>query len=272
MALVGGDRRHVQITIAALSLLVAAAITGIGQDEAAAGASLPTPPAGPDVEAGQAPVPFSRDVVRGLQALQKPAPAEPEVKAPEGPSKVVYLTFDDGPTAAHTKRILDLLDEHDAKATFFQVGENVTAHPGLTRAVAERGHALGNHTWTHRDMRKLGPGRLRHQISRTSAALREITGTPITCLRPPYGAVNARVRSTVRREGLALKLWDVDPRDWKRPGAAAIARRVISKADPGDVVLLHDGGGNRAQSVRALQRILLSLGKQGYRFETLPGC
>ena len=271
MALVGGDRRRVQITIGAMALLVVAAITGIGQDEAA-GASLPEPPPGQGVESGQPPVTFSGDVVRGLEALRKPASAEPDAKPPERPSKVIYLTFDDGPTVAHTKRILGLLDEYDAKATFFQVGENATAHPELTRSVIERGHALGNHSWNHRDMRKLGPRKLRHQITRTSDALRKITGTPITCLRPPYGAVNGKVRSEVRGEKLALKLWDIDPRDWKRPGAAAIARRVISRADPGDVALMHDGGGNRAQSVRALERILRSLGKKGYGFETLPGC
>jgi peptidoglycan-N-acetylglucosamine deacetylase len=271
MALVGGDRRRVQITTAAVALFVVAAITGIGQDEAA-GASLPEPPPVLGAESGQPPVPFSSDVIRGLRDLRKPDPPKFEAKAPERPGKVVYLTFDDGPTVAHTRRVLDLLDEYDAKATFFQVGENATAHPALTRSVVERGHVLGNHTWAHRDMRKLSPQRLSHQITRASDALRRISGQPITCLRPPYGAVNRRVRSTVRDKELALKLWDVDPRDWKRPGAATIARRVISRADPGDVVLMHDGGGNRAQSVRALERILRSLGTKGYRFETLPGC
>ena len=269
MALVGGDRRRAQITIAALVLFVVAAITGIGQGEAA-GASLPEPPPVLGVHPGQAPAAFSDDVIRGLQSLRKPD--EPKAKAPDRPGKVVYLTFDDGPTVAHTKRILDLLGEYDAKATFFQVGENATAHPGLTRSVVERGHVLGNHTWAHRDMRRLSPRRLKDQITLTSDALRRITAQPITCLRPPYGAVNARVRSTVRDKDLALKLWDVDPRDWKRPGAAEIARRVVSRTDPGDVILMHDGGGNRAQSVRALERILRSLSKKGYGFGTLPGC
>lgn len=271
MALVGGDRRRVQVTIAALTLLVVAALTGIGQDEAA-GASLPEPPPVLGLEPGQPPVTLSADVVRGLQALQKSDPVKPEATPAERPTKVIYLTFDDGPTVAHTKRILDLLDEYDAKATFFQVGENVTANPELTQAVAEQGHALGNHSWNHRDMRNLGLRRLNQQITRTSNALRKMTGRPVTCLRPPYGALNARVRSASREDKLALKMWDIDPRDWKRPGAATIARRVISRADPGDVALMHDGGGNRAQSVRALERILRSLSKKGYGFETLPGC
>jgi peptidoglycan/xylan/chitin deacetylase (PgdA/CDA1 family) len=84
--------------------------------------------------------------------------------------------------------------------------------------------------------------------------------------------MNARVRRAIRHQTLDLKLWDIDPRDWKKPGSAAIAQRVVSRADPGDVSLMHDGGGNRSQSVKALERILRSLSKQHYDFKTLPGC
>jgi peptidoglycan/xylan/chitin deacetylase (PgdA/CDA1 family) len=193
-----------------------------------------------------------------------------ETKASGG--KVIYLTFDDGPAVSYTKRILDLLDEYDAKATFFELGENAKAHPQLTRSVVARGHALGSHTWNHKDLRNLRPKNLNRQITRTSAELTKIGGRPITCLRPPYGAVNARVRSAVHRKDLSMELWDIDPRDWRRPGAAAIARRVVSHAHKNAVSLMHDGGGNRSQSVRALKRILQKLSKKGYRFETLPGC
>ncbi len=195
-----------------------------------------------------------------------------QTKANGSGAKVIYLTFDDGPTVRYTPKILDLLDEYRAKATFFQVGKSATAHPALTRAVVERGHALGSHTWNHVDLRNLTRKRVSRQITRTSDALEKISGRRITCLRPPYGALNARVRSAIRAQHLALKLWDIDPRDWKRPGARAIARRVISRADPGDISLMHDGGGNRSQSVRALEQILRKLSKAGYRFESLPGC
>jgi peptidoglycan/xylan/chitin deacetylase (PgdA/CDA1 family) len=203
---------------------------------------------------------------------EEPAESKP-LKAGEADSgKVIYLTFDDGPSATYTKRVLDLLDEYDAKATFFELGENAIAHPQLTSSVVERGHALGNHTWNHKDLRRLSRGRLNHQITRTSAVLDRISGQRITCLRPPYGAVNKRVRSAIRGKKLGMKLWDIDPRDWKRPGVAAITRRVVSHTHPGAVSLMHDGGGNRSQSVRALKRILRSLSKKGYRFKTLPGC
>ena len=252
MAQVSDFHRRAQIVCAALVLNVAA---GIGQADAEAAVTFETAQVAVVLPAG----------TDGRAKVDPP-------KAASSGRKVIYLTFDDGPTVKYTKRVLDLLDQYDAKATFFQVGENATAHPELARSVIERGHALGSHTWSHRDMRKLGPRELNRQITRTSAALHGITGRPVTCLRPPFGAVNARVRRAIRHQKLDLKLWDIDPRDWKKPGSAAIARRVVSRADPGDVSLMHDGGGNRSQSVRALERILRSLSKQRYDFETLPGC
>lgn len=294
MGPMSGFRQRVQIMCAVLVLLVVAGSAGIGQDDSddalmaamapvAVGLSSSTNEPDPD----RAGVEDDRGMTGRIaeRVLAQPEaeaarsnPAKPgdagivDPPASDSAGKVIYLTFDDGPTVKYTKRILDLLDEYDAKATFFQVGENATAHPDLTRSVIERGHALGSHTWNHRDLRKLNRDRLNRQISRTSAALQGITGRPITCIRPPFGAVNARVRSTIRDRELAMKLWDIDPRDWKRPGSAAIARRVVSKAHPGAVSLMHDGGGNRSQSVRALKRILRSLSKQRYDFKTLPGC
>ena len=221
-----------------------------------------------------------RIVAEPLPETPAPKRAEPddpgEADAPEpgesGGGKVIYLTFDDGPSVPYTQRVLTALDEYDAKATFFQTGENAADHPQLTRSVVARGHTLGNHSWNHRDLRNLSGRKVRKQITRTSAVLGRVSGQPITCLRPPYGAVNAQVRSAVRSKELAMFMWDIDPRDWDRPGAGAIARRVVSRADPGDVALMHDGGGKRSQSVQALRRILRSLNDKGYRFETLPGC
>ena len=275
MALVGGHRRRVQIASAALVPLVMAASAGIGQNGRAA-ASVPDAPAAGAASAQAPDASFGTDDVRAFRVSQQPEPegsdaTKPEKEGTESGGKVVYLTFDDGPSR-HTKPVLRMLDDYDAKATFFLVGENAVTHPDLARSAVARGHAVGSHTWNHRDMRRLKPARLNGQIIRTSRALRRVTGRPVTCLRPPYGAVNRRVRAAVRHEELALKLWDVDPRDWKRPGAAAIAGRVVSRVDPGDVVLMHDGGGNRAQSVRALERILRALSKQDYTFATLPGC
>ena len=294
MGRVSGFRQRVQILCAVLALLVAAASAGIRQDDSdtvmsgmapvavvlTSSTNEPNPnPAVMDDDRGMTGRFAERVLAEPEAEAARSNPAKPAdagvVDPPEASDsggKVIYLTFDDGPTTKYTQRILDLLDEYDAKATFFQVGENATAHPELTRSVIERGHALGNHTWSHEDLRKLSRGKLNLQITRTSAALQRITGRPITCMRPPFGAVNARVKSTIRDRKLAMKLWDIDPRDWKRPGSAAIARRVVSNAHPGAVSLMHDGGGNRSQSVAALKRILRSLSKQRYDFKTLPGC
>lgn len=197
-------------------------------------------------------------------------------KAPSGSrgggGKVIYLTFDDGPAVQYTKQILDLLDQYDAKATFFELGENASAHPDLTREVIRRGHAVGSHTWDHADMRRLSKTALDHEITTTSATLEKLTGRPITCLRPPYGALDSQARAAIERHGLDLQLWNIDPQDWNRPGASAIVRTVVGNARPGRVSLMHDGGGNRSQSVAALAQILPQLKARGYRFETLPGC
>jgi len=270
MAQVSDFRRRVQIVCATLVLVVVAACTGISQDSdtvTLASAQVAVVVSSNTGESDPNPV----GITEWVHANPDGEAANSTKESGSG-AKVIYLTFDDGPTAAYMKRILDVLDEYDAKATFFQVGENATAHPELTRSVIERGHALGNHSWNHRDLRRLSRGRLNWQITRTSAVLERIAGRPITCLRPPYGAMNDRVRSTIRDKKLALMLWDIDPRDWKRPGSAAIARRIVSRADPGDVILMHDGGGNRSQSVRALRSILRSLSKRESEFKTLPGC
>ena len=253
MAQVGGRGRQVQIVCVAIVLLVAASLFDAPPSSANEGSATP-----PDARSTADPE-------------EEPPEPDPVVRDDDA-GKVIYLTFDDGPSAGHTRRVLELLDDYEAKATFFQVGEVAAARPELTRAVVEKGHALGSHTWNHKDLRKLSRRAESHQITRTSAVLSRISGRPITCLRPPYGAKNARVMSVIRSKKLAMKLWDIDPRDWKKPGASVIAKRIISRAHPGAVVLMHDGGGNRSQSVKALKRILEALGKKGYRYETLPGC
>ena len=200
------------------------------------------------------------------------APPKTATKSSGGGGKVIYLTFDDGPAVKYTKQILDLLDQYDAKATFFQLGQNASANPDLTREVIRRGHAVGSHTWDHADMRRLSRTALDHEITTTSSTLEKLTGRPITCLRPPYGALNATARAEITRFGLDLQLWNIDPQDWNRPGVASIVDTVVGNARSGRVSLMHDGGGNRSQSVAALATILPTLKAKGYTFESLPGC
>ncbi|MFD8704802.1 polysaccharide deacetylase family protein [Kitasatospora sp. NPDC059648] len=182
---------------------------------------------------------------------------------------VVYLTFDDGPSPTYTPRILSILNRYGVHATFFEIGENVAAHPSLTAQVARQGHSVQNHSWSHPDLRRLSPASFNSQVGDTDRAIRAQTGRTPKCLRPPYGAVNGAVRSRAAALGKEVVLWSVDPADWSRPGAAAIRSRVLRNVRPGSVILLHDGGGDRSQTAAALPDILSTLKARGYGFATL---
>jgi peptidoglycan/xylan/chitin deacetylase (PgdA/CDA1 family) len=128
---------------------------------------------------------------------------------------------------------------------------------------------VANHTWNHRRLTGLRGRAWRAEVGGTSAAIRRATGAPARCLRPPYGSVDAASGAQARASGLRLVGWDVDPYDWRRPGASVIAGRVLGRVRSGDVVLLHDGGGDRSQTVAALQRVLASLSARGFRFSSM---
>ena len=186
-----------------------------------------------------------------------------------GPGGVVHLTFDDGPTPAWTPRVLELLARYRARATFFVLGRSAAAHPELVRQEFAAGHGVGNHTWSHRRLTGLTGERLAAEVSATSAAIQRVTGAPVRCLRPPFAAVDAASAKRVRALGLRLVLWDVDPDDWLRPGARTIAGRILGRVRSGDVVLLHDGGGDRSQMMAALEQVLATLSARGFRFDAL---
>jgi peptidoglycan-N-acetylglucosamine deacetylase len=182
---------------------------------------------------------------------------------------VVYLTFDDGPTPAHTPEILALLARYRARATFFVVGRNAVAYPSLVRREFAAGHGVGNHTFTHASLPGLGRGRLEREVGSTNQAIRRATGAPARCLRPPYGAIDSASARRVGAFGLRIVTWTLDSNDWRGLGSTAIAGRVLGRVRSGDVVLMHDGGGNRAQTVAALGAVLSSLSARGFRFAAL---
>jgi peptidoglycan-N-acetylglucosamine deacetylase len=178
--------------------------------------------------------------------------------------RVLYLTFDDGPDARWTPQILALLARYRATATFFQVGTEVRRRPQLAAQVRAAGHRVGNHTANHAHLTRL----TRAQASRQIAG-----GVPgAACLRPPYGQVNAVVRSVAARAGQRLVLWTVDTQDWAEPGAGRVLRRLLAGARPGAVILMHDGGGDRRQTLAALRAALPRLAARGYRFRSHPAC
>ena len=195
--------------------------------------------------------------------------ARPSRAPGSGSAAVVYQTFDDGPTPTWTPRVLDLLARYRARATFFVVGRSAATWPGLVRRAYAAGHGVGNHTWSHRRLTGLRGAGLTAEVGATSAVIGRATGARPRCLRPPYATVDAASAYRARALGLRLTMWDVDSYDWRRPGAGVIAGRVLSRVGSGDVVLLHDGGGDRSQTVAALQQVLASLSARGFRFRAL---
>lgn len=177
--------------------------------------------------------------------------------------RCVALTFDDGPAVPETATLLTHLARYRARATFFTVGQNVAAHPDLVRAAARAGNEIGNHSWNHPDLTTLSRGQVVSQLNRTSAAIKAATGKAPTLFRPPYGAVNPRVRAATR---LSPVLWDLDTEDWKYRDADKVARTVIDKVRRNDVVLLHD---IHPTSVAAVPQILRTLTARGYHFVTV---
>jgi len=181
--------------------------------------------------------------------------------------KCVALTFDDGPNPPYTGRVLDVLAQYDVPATFFCAGMQAAAYgEEVTRMVAS-GHAVGNHSWSHPFLPDLSGAELRLQLSTTDEALSAATGKEAARLfRPPYGAyTRGQLSQLAGRQDRSIVLWDVDPTDWAKPGARVIANTVISQARPGSIILMHDGGGDRTQTVEALPAIIEGLFAHGFR-------
>jgi peptidoglycan-N-acetylglucosamine deacetylase len=221
------------------------------------------------------PLTWGKLLAGGGGRAARPAPAarltptSPTAPAAAGSAGVVYLTFDDGPTPAWTPRVLALLARYQARATFFVLGRSTAAHPELVRQEFAAGHGVGNHTWSHRRLTNLRGAQLVAEVNTTSTAIRQITGAPVRCLRPPFATMDAASAEQVRALGLRLVLWDIDTNDWLRPGTGAIAGRVLGRVRSGNVILMHDGGGNRSQTVVALEQVLATLSARGYRFHAL---
>nr|MBF6620316.1 polysaccharide deacetylase family protein [Patulibacter sp.] len=208
-------------------------------------------------------------VANGL--LCRPAPGRPVLvrKRAGGASKRIALTFDDGPSARFTPPVLDLLRKHDVPATFFVIGSQVKAHRKLTRRIVRDGHALANHTWSHANV-SAGGAAANTQLMDTQYAITLAVGRAGCLMRPPQGAVGPGLERWLREHQKVGVLWDVDSNDYQRPSAAAMTRRIVSATRPGSIILLHDGGGDRANTVGALPGIITRLKAKGYEFVTVP--
>lgn len=189
-----------------------------------------------------------------------------EIKTEE---KVIALTFDDGPHTTFTPQILDLLAKYDAKATFFVIGERAEKYPELIRKLDDQGHEIANHTYTH--PHSITVENLERELKKTNEIIYDITGSYPLLYRPVGGSYNERIINTAVENGYKVIMWSwhQDTKDWKMPGVNNIVTTVLSGATPGNIVLFHDAGGNRSQTVQALEQILPALTQKGYKFVTV---
>jgi peptidoglycan-N-acetylglucosamine deacetylase len=179
----------------------------------------------------------------------------------------IAMTFDDGPSAENTPRLLEMLKQRNIKATFFLIGQNAAANPDLVRRILADGNEVGNHSWTHPQLSKLSDDRVTAEITKTQDAIKDASGYSPTLLRPPYGAITPRQREWIENQfGLNVILWSVDPFDWKRPGASVITQRILSQARPGSIILSHD---IHKQTVDAMPATLDGLIAKGFKFATV---
>jgi len=182
---------------------------------------------------------------------------------PGGEERVIALSFDDGPSPANTERLLEALARHDARATFFMVGERAVDHPELARAVVAAGHEVGNHSYSHAHPEALEREELALQFDRAADAIEQAAGVRPSLVRPPYGK---------GAEGLGaakVVLWSIDSGDTAGFGADRVAKEIIDHACSGDIVLLHDGGNERPVTIAAVETVLETLSERGFRFVTV---
>ncbi|MFF9909509.1 polysaccharide deacetylase family protein [Streptomyces sp. NPDC013457] len=186
-----------------------------------------------------------------------------------GVGRSMVLTFDDGPDPRYTPEILATLRRYGCRAMFFVCGEMAVENQDLLREMAADGHVVGNHSWSHPLMPKLRPSRIRDELGSTSDLVEKVLGSAPLWYRAPFGAWNRHSFEIGAELGMEPLAWTVDTLDWKEPGTGSIVRGVLDGAAPGVVVLSHDAGGDRSQSVAALKRYLPELLDAGYSI-TVP--
>ncbi len=186
--------------------------------------------------------------------------------APRRPGELA-LTFDDGPNSAWTPRLLDLLADHNVKATFFLLGKFAKAERELACRVADAGHLIGNHTWSHPDLSRLPDSNVLDELTRTNDLLTQIIGKPVRYFRPPFGARRPYVLKLARQLGLIPVIWNAMTSDWSEPSADRIAGNLMNKIDANQRrgyatnIVLHDGnhrtqGADRGPSIAACEQLL----------------
>jgi peptidoglycan-N-acetylglucosamine deacetylase len=211
-----------------------------------------------------------------LPVTEKPAPtplamvsAEPQITYNsvhvDGPD--IAMTFDDGPSDKLTPKLLDILAAHHIKATFFVVGQNAADYPEILKRALKEGHEIANHSWSHPNFAKMSDEAVRRELKKTDDAITAACGQRPTLLRPPYGSITARQKRWIHEEfGYRIILWDVDPLDWKRPGAKVVTSRIVKETRSGSIVLSHD---IHPGTIESVPETLKQLEAKGFKFVTV---
>lgn len=210
-----------------------------------------------------------QEPIRPDEDKTQPLPQTKAHLASSGPgfNNRIALTFDDGPTPGVTEIVLKELDKRALKVTFFMIGHNVRLYPALAKEVADAGHEIANHSYTHPALSSLSEERVNDELQKTQDVIHEATGKVPAWFRPPYGAFRVKDQGHIpRSKSLGVVLWSVDPRDWSKPGAGSIVQRVVSTTVPGSIILLHDLHSQTAEAAGTLLDLLM---EKNYNFASM---
>ncbi|HEX3045218.1 MAG TPA: polysaccharide deacetylase family protein [Bacillota bacterium] len=183
--------------------------------------------------------------------------------------KVVALTFDDGPSPTFTGKILDLLKWYNARATFFIIGEQAEKFPEIVIREIKEGHEIGNHMYHHDEVWRMLPLDLKRDLERSEQVIYQITRKKVALYRPTSGFYNDKIIGIARSMNYKVILWSLDSRDWTGRKGWIIAGNILKGVRPGSIILFHDFGGDRSNTINALEVLLLELVKNGYQFVTI---
>ncbi|HYJ06171.1 MAG TPA: polysaccharide deacetylase family protein [Chthoniobacterales bacterium] len=206
-----------------------------------------------------------------------PTPKQKPVSTPSGPQitfnsvyvegPYIAVTFDDGPHATLTPKLLDLLAARNLKATLFVVGQNVAEYPEILKRAVREGHEIASHSWSHPNLGKMSDDAVRRELQKTDDAIVAATGKRPTLMRPPYGSITAAQKRWIYEEfGYRIIIWDVDPLDWKRPGPSVVTARILKETKPGSIILAHD---IHPPTLEAMPATFDQLVKKGFKFVTV---
>jgi peptidoglycan-N-acetylglucosamine deacetylase len=240
--------------------------------------SQPANPASGQAGQGKGATAAQKSAAAAAQPVPAPAP-EPAAPPTVTPRKnytyksfnvdgsYIAMTFDDGPNPETTPRLLEILRQRNIKVTFFVLGNMVAKHPEVLKMIADEGHEIGSHSWSHPQLTRISQAAVDKELGNTSEAIFQVTGKRPIYLRPPYGSMKPSLRSYIEdKYGLSIVNWSVDPNDWKNRNSQAVHDAIMAQVKPGAIVLSHD---IYATTVDAMPRILDELAAKGYKFATL---